>query len=154
MPLKFHPEPGTILVCDFTGLREPEMTKTRPVVVISPRLKRRNDLLAIVPLSTTPPRAVTSYQCELTLDPPLPRPFDSPSMWVKADMIYTVAFHRLELIRTERDHTGKRKYLTRRIPDNDLRRVRHCVLAGLGWPAHGLIDKMGANARYSAPALP
>jgi mRNA interferase MazF len=31
MPLKFHPEPGTILICDYTtGFIAPEMVKRRP----------------------------------------------------------------------------------------------------------------------------
>jgi uncharacterized protein YifN (PemK superfamily) len=43
--LKFHPEPGTILICDYsTGFKKPEMVKKRPVVTISPRLKRRDGL--------------------------------------------------------------------------------------------------------------
>ena len=52
--LKFHPEPGTILICDYsTGFRLPEMVKKRPVVTISPRLKRRDGLITVVPLSVS-----------------------------------------------------------------------------------------------------
>lgn len=134
MPLKFHPESGTILVCDFSGFTKPEMIKRRPVIVISPRLKRRGDLLTVVPLSTTPPDPVEDYHCKLSLNPPLPEPYDSLDMWVKADMIYNVGFHRLDLLRTERDLTGKRKYLTLRIIEDDLRKIRHCMLMGLGLP--------------------
>ena len=75
-------------------------------------------------------------------------------MWVKGDMIYTVGFHRLDLVRTERDHTGRRKYLTRRIPDEELKRIRHCVLVGLGWLDDALIDKMSGTTICKAPALP
>jgi hypothetical protein len=46
--LKFHPEPGTILIRDYTtGFREPEMVKRRPIVTISPRLKRRDGLITV-----------------------------------------------------------------------------------------------------------
>jgi mRNA interferase MazF len=137
MALKFHPEPGTILMCDFDklGLKEPEMVKFRPALVISPRLKRRDDLLAVAPLSTTEPEHAMPYHYALTLDPPLPEPWDSPTMWVKADMLYTVRFDRLELVRTGRDHTGKRKYLTRLISAEQLKEIRKCVLNGLGMPS-------------------
>jgi mRNA interferase MazF len=111
--LKFHPEPGTILICDYsTGFRVPEMVKKRPVVTISPRLKRRDGLITVVPLSTSEPEPICSHHCKIALDPVLPEPFDSAEMWVKADMIATVGFHRLDLARTGRDPFGKRKYLT------------------------------------------
>ena len=59
MALKFHPKPGTILVCDFRqGFRAPEMIKRRPVVVVSPRLRNRTDLCTVVPLSTIEPRPI------------------------------------------------------------------------------------------------
>jgi mRNA interferase MazF len=80
-------------------------------VTISPRLKRRDGLITVVPLSTTPPSPVCDHHCRLTMVPALPEPFDSPEMWVKADMLATVGFARLDLIRTGRDPFGKRKYL-------------------------------------------
>ena len=134
MVLKYHPEPGTILMCAFDdlGLREPEMVKFRPALVISPRLKRRSDLLVVAPLSTTEPTEVMPYHSVLELNPPLPSPWANPTMWVKADMLYTVRFERLQLIRTGRDHTGRRKYLTRQISLGQLKDVRRCVLNGLG----------------------
>ncbi|WP_432431527.1 type II toxin-antitoxin system PemK/MazF family toxin [Chelatococcus daeguensis] len=96
-----------MLICDFdSGFREPEMVKRRPVVVISPRLKRRTGLVSVVPLSTTPPDPIEDYHCEVRMEPPLPTPFDSPTAWVKADMPYTVGFQRLELVRTGRDQYG------------------------------------------------
>ncbi|WP_210210156.1 type II toxin-antitoxin system PemK/MazF family toxin [Rhodopseudomonas palustris] len=59
MTLKFHPEPGTILICDYsTGFKAPEMVKKRPVVTVSPRLKRRDGLVTVVPLSTSRPEPV------------------------------------------------------------------------------------------------
>lgn len=135
MVLKFHPEPGTILVCDFSGFREPEMVKRRPVVVVSPRLKRRDGLLTVAPLSTTEPSVLMDYHCRIELAPPLlPEPFDSPVMWVKADMIYNVSFDRLELVRTGRDHTGKRKYVQRQIANDDIIRIQRGILCGLGLP--------------------
>ena len=134
MGLKFHPKPGTILICDYsTGFIPPEMIKRRPVIVISPKLKHRNDLAAVVPLSTSPPHRPQNYHCRITLDPPLPPPFDSPEMWVKGDMVSVVSFTRLDLVRTGRDQYGKRKYLKQKINLAQLRAVKECVLHGLGF---------------------
>jgi uncharacterized protein YifN (PemK superfamily) len=136
MTLKFHPEPGTVLICDYTqGFRAPEMVKRRPVVTVSPRLKRRDGLVTIVPLSMSEPEHVCDHHCQVTFEQPLPEPFDSPTMWVKADMIATVAFSRLDLIRTGRDQFGKRKYLTVRLEPEQLRKIHDCVLHALGLSA-------------------
>jgi mRNA interferase MazF len=138
--LKFHPEPGTILICDYsTGFRLPEMVKRRPVVTISPRLKRREGLVTVVPLSTTEPKPVCDHHCKIGIKPALPHPFDSDEMWVKADMVATVGFERLDLVRTGRDQEGKRKYLQIKLEPDVLKIVYQCVLHGIGlghltWP--------------------
>ena len=108
------------------------MVKRRPVVVVSPRLKRRDGLLAVVPLSTLKPHTMMDYHYELTLEEPLPAPFDSPTMWVKADMVSTVGFQRLDLFRGSRGPDGKRKYLTKKIEDAQLRCIYRAMLHGLG----------------------
>ena len=133
MMLKFHPEPGTIIVCNFEGFKEPEMVKARPVVVISPRLKRRHGLLTVVPLSTLEPVPFMDYHCRIELTQPLPAPFNRAVMWAKADMIYNVGFHRLDLLRTGRDSTGKRRHLTPRLSEETLAQIKKCVLIGLGF---------------------
>jgi uncharacterized protein YifN (PemK superfamily) len=108
------------------------MVKRRPAVVISPRLQRRDGLCTVVPLRTTPPAGELLYQCQLELIEALPSPFTSTTMWVKADMLATVCFERLDLFRTERDRSGRRKFLTPKISPEDLIRVRCCVLHALG----------------------
>jgi uncharacterized protein YifN (PemK superfamily) len=55
MTLTYHPRVGQILICDFNGFKVPEMVKARPVMVISPRLPHRNDIVRIVPISLTAP---------------------------------------------------------------------------------------------------
>ena len=130
--LKFHPEPGTILICNFDGFKEPEMVKARPVVVVSPRLKRRHGLLTVAPLSTLEPEPCMGYHCRVELLQPLPEPFTRTVMWVKADMIYNVGFHRLGLVRTGRDSTGKRKYLTPKLSRETMVQIQTCMLVGLG----------------------
>jgi hypothetical protein len=51
---------------------------------------------------------------------------------VKADMMATVAFARLDLIRTGRDPFGKRKYLTPRLEPAQIKIVYQCVLHAIG----------------------
>ena len=53
-------------------------------------------------------------------------------MWAKCDMIATVSFERLDMLRTDRDQNGKRKYLTPRISEADFNRVLSGIAAALG----------------------
>ena len=131
MPLKFHPETGTIVICDFYGFIEPEMVKRRPAIVVSPRFRNRDRLCTIVPCSTTPPDPIMPYHYKLTLNEPLPPPYDSPFQWVKGDMLVAVSFDRLFLPRKGKDINGKREYVVKVIEDNDLREIRECILHGL-----------------------
>jgi uncharacterized protein YifN (PemK superfamily) len=133
MPIQRHPETGTIVLCDFnTGFKPPEMVKRRPALVISPPMRRRPGLCTVVPLSTKAPDPLLDHHIELLVEPRLPAPWDSPTMWVKADMIYAAGFHRLDLIRGGRDASGRRQYRIQRISDEQLKAVRACVLCGLG----------------------
>lgn len=133
MPVQYLPTPSTIVVCDFSnGFEAPEMVKKRPAVIISPRLPRRDNLCTLVPLSGTEPSHPVSYQCRLDLDEPLPEPFNQSVWWVKADMIVTVGLKRLDLFRTRRDQSGKRKFLTPKVKPEDFARIQTCVLHSLG----------------------
>ncbi len=129
--LRYHPETGTILICDFRGMEAPEMVKRRPVIVVSPRLRRRSGLCTVVPMSTTPPEPPRAWHYRLRLDRPLPRPYDATHHWVKADMVYTVSFSRLRLP-FKRKSNGAREYDVRVLDDADMRRVRECMLHALG----------------------
>lgn len=135
MAITIHPEPGTIVICDFAGFRPPEMVKRRPAVVISPRLRNRRGLCSVVPLSTTDPWPPMPFHYRLAVAPPLPAPYDEPHHWVKGDMIATVSFDRLFLPCGGKDASGKRLYDVRVIDDADLREIRACVLHGLGLSA-------------------
>jgi hypothetical protein len=53
-------------------------------------------------------------------------------MWVKADMIYAVGLHRLDLIRDGRKADGRRVYRTHCISEAELKAVRACILCALG----------------------
>src|ERR1700683_938285 len=134
MAIAEHPRPGVVVMCDYnSGFRAPEMVKRRPVVIISPRIRARPGLCTIVALSTTAPTPIMPNHCQIDLRPRLPEPFQSDGIWVKGDMINTVGFHRLGLVRLGRDGTGKRKYLLDPLSDDTLRRIRSCV-----WKAMGL----------------
>ena len=132
MTVSIHPQPGTIVIVDLNqGFRKPEMVKKRPAIIISALIPKRPTLCTIVPLSTTPPNPPMDHHCELHLDPPLPHPYVSPTMWVKADMVLTVAFHRLRLPFAGWDQ-GQRAYDIRVISEDELQRVKDCVRSALG----------------------
>jgi mRNA interferase MazF len=68
---------------------------------------------------------------QLTFDPPLPHPYSSPIMWLKGDIVLTVAFHRLRLL-FSRWEDGQRVYDVRVLDAATLEEVRQCVRRGLG----------------------
>ncbi|WP_080703939.1 type II toxin-antitoxin system PemK/MazF family toxin [Bradyrhizobium japonicum] len=132
MTVTIHPQPGTIVRVDLNeGFRPPEMCKRRPAIVLSPPIPGRALMCTIVPLSTTAPNPVLPHHMELTLNPVLPHPYSEPRMWVKGDIVLTVAFHRLRLLFSRWDQ-GQRVYDERVIDAQTLEKVRVCVRAGLG----------------------
>ena len=132
MALTYYPRIGEVLLCDYaTGFVAPEMVKRRPVVVISPRLRRRGELVAVVPLSTTDPDPVDAYHCRIEMERPLPAPFASPVMWAKCDMVATVARLRLDRFRAGRAGSS-RIYVSGQLDEQQIRAVRRGVLCGLG----------------------
>lgn len=134
--IRFHPRPGTILLCDYdTGFKPPEMVKVRPAIVITPRLRNRDGLCTVVPLSQTAPNPVQDYHARLVFERPLPGRWGAPEHWVKADMLATVSYERLHLIGLGRDHEGKRSYLNIQVKPEQLKQIRVCVLHALGLSA-------------------
>jgi mRNA interferase MazF len=120
MAIQYSVPPGTILRCDYSrgGFQEPEMVKIRPAIVVSPRLRHRDWLCTVVPISTAEPERDLPYVVKLGLT--LPEPFDNPVGWAKCDMLATVAFSRLDLFRTARDRlAGRRRYLQPRLSPDD-----------------------------------
>lgn len=108
------------------------MVKPRCVIVLSPRIKDRAKLCTVVCLSSTAPDPVQQYHCQLDIRPPLPSPWISNGIWVKGDMIYSVGFHRLDLIWLGKDRSGTRIYRMDTITAEQMKRVKGCVLRGLG----------------------
>lgn len=139
MAIKYHPDRGTVLICDFKGLIHPEMNKRRPVIVISsPPRRESNRLCTIVALSNTPPNPKMMYNGKIIIEPPLPKPYDKLDTWIKGDMVYRMSFDRLNLIFKGKDSDGKRIYYTNKLSCNDLKEIENCVLSGIG--LHKLVD--------------
>ena len=132
--MKFAPRTGSVLLCDFSlgGFRPPEMVKRRPVVVLSPRLRHRDGLVSVVPLSTTPPDGVVPYVVPLSLKPLQPAPFNAPACWAKCDMVSCVGFGRLDFFRTHRGAARRRAFLKLNLSADQLQRVRDGVKIALG----------------------
>lgn len=133
MPLKYAVKPKTILLCDYNlgGFKAPEMVKKRPAVVLVGRLPRRDYLHTVVPLSGS--ESNEGHHCRIELSEPLPEPFAQTVWWVKADMVSTVCFERLDLFRTDRDNNGNRKYLTSlRVDDENFDTIKQTVRIALG----------------------
>jgi uncharacterized protein YifN (PemK superfamily) len=131
MPIQFIPDPGTVLICDYTtGFVPPEMVKPRRVVVISPKFLNNRGICTVVPLSTSAP------------DPELPIHvrFEAGSYaflsrdvacWAKCDLQAAVALKRLDRLRL-----GSHFHAPR-ISREDLQRIREAVLYMIGMhPQH------------------
>lgn len=127
MPINFYPRAGQIFICDFSKFQPPEMTKKRPVIIVSPRLPNRSEIVTIVPLSTTAPRHPVAYAVLLSKDyDPLNN--QQKRVWAKCDMLLNVSRQRLNSYKTAR-----RKYVTPEVTGDDLRRVRQGVKSALGF---------------------
>lgn len=135
MAIIFHPSPGQILLCDFSqGFKEPEMVKSkRPVIVLTGAIQGRSNLVTVVPLSTVEPVPMQPYHYKIPKQSmPMVGRFQETDCWVKGDMVYTVGFHRLDLIQLgKRGPDGKRAYFKNRLGREQMKQIYCCVLHGL-----------------------
>jgi mRNA interferase MazF len=134
MTLTFFPRAGQVLICDFSGFKEPEMVKPRRVIVVSPRLPYRSEIVAVVPISTTQPRHNLPFCFRLSRNYH-PQEADDVPCWAKADMLMNLGLYRLSGFKI-----GRRKYVYPQLTGPDLAAVRHAVLCGLG------LDRVAAEA--------
>ncbi len=124
--INFFPRMGQVFVADFSDLKEPEMTKIRPVVIVSPKLPFRSNLVAVAPLSLTEPRHALPFCYRLSKNYH-PDESDDLPCWAKGDMVTNIAIRRLAGFKV-----GRRKWLIPNLTSEDLYGVRRAVLCGLG----------------------
>ena len=129
MALNFYPRAGQVYIADFSGFVPPEMNKKRPVVVISPRLPYRGEIVTIVPFSTTEPVHNLPFCVRLSKNY-MPGQDEALPVWAKCDMLLNVAKDRLTAIKV-----GRRKYAYPVLSGEDLEAVKAGVLWGLGMGA-------------------
>lgn len=133
MTLKFHPRIGEILVCKYPkDMKAPEMVKSRPVVVVSPRLKRRSNLITVVPLSSTRPTFIQDYHYEINITNPFPAPWNHSPCWAICDHPMTVGFDRVDLMKIGKDRNGNRRYYKHKLDTEDVAGIRLALKAALG----------------------
>lgn len=108
------------------------MVKLRLAVVMSPKIASRPHLCTVVPLSLTEPETIMPYHKKIRIPFRLPERWGNHDRWVKGDMINTVAFHRVDLLRLGKDRTGKRIYQMQPLPAEMFKIVRRCALHGIG----------------------
>lgn len=126
MAISFYPRAGQVLMCDFSGFVPPEMNKVRPVVVTSPRLPNRSEIVSIVPISLTPPTREVPYVVRLSRNYN-PKERDDLPCWAKCDMLMNIGRFRLDGFKV-----GRRKWETPQLSAEDLLAVRHGILKALG----------------------
>ena len=127
MVLKYQPSVRSVLMCDFRGMVVPEIVKVRPVVVVS-RKRHNNQLVTVVPISTTEPLPRRDCHHELS-ENPIPGN-EHITCWVKCDMLMTVSLSRLDRIKT-RTWEG-RNYIVPMIAEDEFENIKRAVLHGIG----------------------
>ena len=98
------------------------MEKIRPVIVISPRLPHRNDIVTVVPISLTAPSHAMPFSVRLSKNYH-PSEADDLPCWAKCDMVMNLGTWRLDGFKVRR--------LKWEIPQTtgaDLQAVRNGVL--------------------------
>lgn len=125
MAITFHPKAGMVLSCDFKGYVAPEIVKHRQVVIVSPTHLKRPGLVAVVPLSTTPPNPVEIYHYRF---PKNPVPGDlANEVWAKCDLVASVS-----LVRLDRIKQGRGVYVVGMVTTHDLAAIRSAAGRSLG----------------------
>lgn len=122
--LQLYLKTGEVVICNLdSGFVVPEMTKTRPVLVISKSSTHWRGLCSIVPFSTTPPAKLERWHVLVQnplhrLLPAGQRFAQATEMWAKCDMICTVSLSRVT--RPYDRMMGARRYGPVRLSDAEL----------------------------------
>jgi uncharacterized protein YifN (PemK superfamily) len=110
------------------------MTKSRPVIVLSPKVQNiTRTTLLVAPLSSKEPIPAHKYHMRLRLPGKILPKDLFRECWLKGDMIYALCQSRLDLYHFERDKsTGKRTYYTDRFTGETLFNIRKAVMHAIG----------------------
>jgi len=110
------------------------MVKTRPVVVVSPKIRGRHGLATIVPLSTTEPEPALPHHHEIPIRlMPKSLRAEATRVWAKCDMLYAFSLERLDRFKAGRDRsTGKRLFEVGQLDLEQILAIRRCIVLGLG----------------------
>lgn len=113
-------------MCNFSGFKAPEMVKVRPVIIVSPRLPNRSQIVTVVPISLTPPTHDLPFVVKLSKNY---HPLESDDLpcWAKCDMVMNLSKDRLNGFKV-----GRRKWANPQATGDDLYAVKHGVIHGLG----------------------
>lgn len=130
MPIRFVPQRGLILICDYDVARvHPEMNKRRRVVVVSPRSYNRRHgegpgRCLVVPFSASEPRFLTPSVVPFPL-----QSYRSLSKvsWAICDSIMAVSHDRLDRV-----WSGPGQSLDERISEVDMRRLEVAIAHAVG----------------------
>jgi uncharacterized protein YifN (PemK superfamily) len=98
--LKFQPKKRSVVWCDFAGFKEPEIVKTRPVVVIKKHPKNPR-LVYVLPISNSVPDPIEKYHHKLDSEF-CKKYFNENEHWVKTDLFCTISIDRLDRIQNKK----------------------------------------------------
>lgn len=113
-------------MCNFKGFKVPEMVKPRPIIIVSPKLPYRSEIVTVVPISLTPPLRPQPYAVQLSKNYH-PEEEDDLPCWAKCDMIMNISRERLNGFKV-----GRRKWVNPQATADDLMAVKLGVIHGLG----------------------
>lgn len=101
------------------------MVKARPVMIVSPKLPYRSEIVSVVPISTTPAKHDLPFVVKLSKNyHPLEQ--DDLPCWAKCDMLMNISRARLEGFKI-----GRRKWDCPQSSGDDLEAVKCGVIHGL-----------------------
>lgn len=132
MALRFQPQFGQVLICDFPKeFAPPEMIKRRPVVCVSPKVRNRFGIATVIPLSTTAPARKSAFNVEVTLSQPISPAYPDLTCWAKCDMVYTLSWSRLNPPKVGACN-GSHQYNFIVLPPGTMCEILTGVLVGMG----------------------
>jgi len=105
------------------------MIKRRLCVVVSPKLKRRDNLVSVVPLSESAPEPEQAWHFKVDL---VSKSWGNGPRWAKCDMIATVGYRRLSRPHYRHEVTGARMFERLALSPPDLAALKAGVAVALG----------------------